>query len=335
MPIVSIGDMSQHFMSLKNSGAIKSDLARLGQELSTGKVADIATHLGGDTRKFSGISHSLNVLGAYQNVAKETAITLDQMQIALSRVDLGRAETADTLLLVSGQSQSHQIEHAAGIAKLAFGDIVNALNGQFAGRSLFGGAEVNQPPLVDAKIMLSDILATIGGATTTDAVIQAVDTWFDDPAAGFATVAYQGDVGAVPSRLIGESQKIEMDVRADDPAMRELLKASALGAIISDLATNLTVRDQGDLLQIAGIDLLAASAPTAQLGARIGSLQAAVVTGQARLESERSMLSIAQNNMENADPFETATRLEAVQTQLETHFTVTARLSQLSLVEYI
>lgn len=335
MPIVSIGDMSQHFMSLKNGGSIKSDLARLGQELSTGKVADIASYLGGDTRQFSGIIHSLNVLDTYRNVAKETAVTLEQMQIALSRVDIARSETTDTLLLVSGQSQPHQVEHAANVAKLAFSDIVNSLNGQFAGRSLFGGAEVDQPSLVNAKVMLADIMTTISAATTTDGVVQAVEDWFDNPAGGFATFAYQGDIGAQPSRLLAENQRIEIDVRADDPAIRDLLKASALGAIISNLAPSFSAQDRGNLLQKAGINLLAASAPTAQIEARIGNLQAVVATSQTRLESERSMLSIAQNNLQNADPFETATRLEAVQTQLETHFTVTARLSQLSLVEYI
>ena len=138
MPVVSIGDMSQQFMSLKNGGAIKSDLARLGQELSTGKVADITAQLGGDPRQFSGIVYSLNVLDAYQVAANETMTVLDQMQIVLGRVDQSRSDTADALLLVSGQSQAQQINQAGDIARLAFDDMVNSLNGQFADRRLFG-----------------------------------------------------------------------------------------------------------------------------------------------------------------------------------------------------
>jgi len=37
----------------------------------------------------------------------------------------------------------------------------------------------------------------------------------------------------------------------------------------------------------------------------------------------------------NADPFETASTLQAVQLQLETHYAMTARLSRLSLAEYL
>lgn len=335
MPIVSIGDMSQHFMSLKSGGAIKSDLARLGQELSTGKVADITAHLGGDTRQFSGIVHSLSVLDAYKVAAKETATTLDQMQIVLSRVDDSRSDAAGKLLMISGDSQPELVEQAGEIARLAFSDIVNTLNGQLAGRSLLGGSNVDAAPLAAPDAMLNDLLAGIGGVTTITAVELAVEAWFDDPAGGFATFAYQGDDGEMPSRRIAEDLKIDMDVRADDPAIKELLKSVALGAIMTELGSSLSTRDRGVLLQKASIGMLESSASIIALEAKVGNLQSLVSTGLTRLEAERTSLSIAQNGFEAADPFETATRLEAVQTQLEIHFTVTSRLSQLSLVEYI
>lgn len=335
MPIVSIGDMSQHFLSLKNGGTIKSDLARLGQELSTGKVADITTHLGGDTRQFSGIVHSLSVLDAYQVSAKETSTTLDQIQVVLSRVEQSRSDTADKLLLVSGESQPQLVEQAGEIAKLAFSDMVNTLNSRFAGRSLLGGANVDAMPLADPEAMLTDMLAVIGAATTMIAVEQAVEAWFDDPAGGFATFAYQGDSDDMPTRRIGQNLKIDMGVRADDGAIKDLLKAAALGALTPALGSSLSTQDRGNLLQKSGVDLFAAATSVVGLEAKVGNLQAIVSTGQTRLEAERTVLSIAQNNLDNADPFETATRLEAVQTQLEIHFTVTSRLSQLSLVGYI
>lgn len=335
MPIVSIGDMSQHFLSLKNGGSIKSDLAKLGQELSTGKVADLTAHLGGDTRQFSGIAHSLSVIDVYRNAAKETAVTLDQMQIVLDRVDQSRSSAADSLLLVSEQSQSHQIDHAGELARQAFGDMVNSLNGQFAGRRLFGGAEVQMPPLMKPEEMLGDILASIGGTASTAAIVQVIDNWFDDPSGGFALSGYQGDTGQVPTRRISDNLDMTIDVRADDPAMRDVLKAAALGALVSELDSNLTQKDLGNLLQQSGTRLLEASAATTQLQARLGNLQALVAAGQTRLETESATLSISQNDLENADPFEIATRLEAVQTQLETHYTVTSRLSRMSLVEYI
>lgn len=335
MPLVSIGDMSQQFLSLRNTGNIKSDLARLGQELSTGLVADITEHLGGDSRQFSGVKHSLDVLDAYRQSTNETALLLDRLQLAFGQIDETRSRTADALLLITEHSQPNQMEFAAETARIAFGDIVSAINAKHAGRSVLGGGEVDVAPLLDADSMLSDIVSSIGASPLTSDIIQAVEDWFDNPTGGFSSIGYQGSAGTTMTRNLGANQTITVDIRADDQSIREILKATALAAIVPDIASNITAQDQGVLLQKAGVDMLSASGDAASLQSRVGFLQETVSTAQARLASEKSSLSIAHNDLISADPFDTATRLEAVQLQLETHYTVASRLSRLSLVEYI
>lgn len=335
MPVVSIGDMSQHFMSLRNTGNIKSDLARLGQELSTGKVSDISKHLGGDTQRLSGVSHSLDVLAAYTQSANETSSLLDHFQLTLGKVDDTRSKTADALLLISEHSQPNQISFAANTARIAFGDMVSAINTRHSGRSLFGGGNVDGPPLASAESMLTDIASAVGAASTTSDILQAIESWFDSPAGGFSSMGYQGDTATNIERNIGEDKSVVIDIRADDLALREILKATALAAILPDISGNLSSREQGALLQTAGTNLLSTSSEGALLQSQIGRLQETVATSQAALASEKATLSIVHNNITSADPFETATKLEAIQLQLETHFAVTGRLSRLSLLEYI
>lgn len=335
MPIVSIGDMSQHFMSLRNSGQIKSDLARLGQELSTGKSADVVEKLGGQTRQLSAITHTLDVLGAYRQSADETALTLDHMQIALERVEQQRGTAAETLLLISPQSQSNQISAASAIAGQAFEGMVSALNGRLAGRSLFAGTAVDRAPLADAKTMLDDLRANIITATSQADVETIVQQWFDDPVGGFATIGYLGDTNNDISRQIGPDQNIDIPFRADNVDLKDLLRAAALGALAGELTGALTQVEQASLLQDSGRSLLSASAGLATTQAGVGSLQAAVDVGQVRIASEQTSLSLVYNDLTASDPFETAVRLQAVQTQLETHFAITARLSRLTLAEYI
>lgn len=335
MPIVSIGDMSRHFMSLRNGGQIKSDLARLGQELSTGKSADIVGKLGGQTRQLSAITHTLDVLGAYQQSANETALTLDHMQISLERVEQHRDAATNTLLLISTQSQPHQISHAGATAIQAFEGMVSALNGQLAGRSLFAGAAVDRVPLADAGVMLDDLRANLATATNQTDVETIVGQWFDDPAGGFATMGYLGDTNSDIVRQLGPDQTIDLSIRADNSDIKELLRASALGALASEMTGTLTQAEQSNLLRGAGMSLLGGSAGMVGAQASVGSLQGAVDVGQTRIASEKASLSVAYNDLTEADPFETAARLQAVQTQLETHFAVTARLSRLTLAEYI
>ena len=54
-----------------------------------------------------------------------------------------------------------------------------------------------------------------------------------------------------------------------------------------------------------------------------------------RNAAEASALQIARNGLVAADPYDTATAIQAVQTQIETLYTLTARLSRLSLTDYL
>jgi flagellar hook-associated protein 3 FlgL len=53
------------------------------------------------------------------------------------------------------------------------------------------------------------------------------------------------------------------------------------------------------------------------------------------MTAQETGLQMAINDLVSADPFDTATRLQSVQLQLETHYSVVGRLSQLSLLRYI
>ena len=54
-----------------------------------------------------------------------------------------------------------------------------------------------------------------------------------------------------------------------------------------------------------------------------------------RLSAERTSYEIARTGLLEADPYETASRLEDVQFQLEALYAVTARMARLSLTSYL
>lgn len=334
MPVTSVGDMSQHFMSMRNGGAIKTELSRLAQSLSTGKVVDVTRALNGDTARLSGMNYSLTQLESFGQAAKETGQTLDRMQTVLGQVDALRGQVSEQLLLINDGSTTAQVNEAARAARGAFESIVNTLNTQVADRALMGGAAVGGPPLASADTMLSDLQAAIGGATSLAAIEAVVTNWFDDPAGGFATIGYLGDTGAVTERRISETKSVLLDARADDPAIKETLKAAAFAALANDVP-GLDRTTKAELLRRAGTGLFAASSPLVAIQSRIGSAQAEVDRTATEMNAQRAALEIAKNDLVSADPFDTASRLQSVQLQLETHYTVTARLSQLSLLRYI
>lgn len=334
MTTISVGDMAQQFSSMRNGSVIKNDLARLVESLSTGKVADITKELGGETKRFSGVNYTLTQLDAYQKATKETAQTLANVQIVLSQVDQVRGVTAERLLLVNDGSTTAQVDEAAISSRSAFETAIRTLNTQIADRSLLGGASVTQPPLAASDDMLDALSAAIAAETDPAAIVVIVDGWFGDVGGGFETLGYVGDTGSLVQMQISETQTIQMSARADDPAIREVLKGSALAALASELPA-LDRDSKMALLEEAGKKLFDASSTLVAVQARVGFSEMLVSDAMAQNASQKTLLSILRNEMISADPFEMASKLQAVQLQLETHFAVTARMSQLSLLRYI
>lgn len=334
MPIVSVGNMSQHFVSMRNGGNIKTELSRLAESLSTGRVTDITAELAGETTRLAGISYSLSQIEGYLQSATETGLMLSSMQTVLGQVDATRSQTSSQLLLLNDSSTISQVDESGRAARDSFGSIVDTLNTRIADRSVMTGTAVDQPALASAEDMLSDIRLAVGAATDQATITATVEAWFDDPAGGFVTMGYLGDSGPVLNRRISDTKSYEVDARADDPAIREVLKAAALAAI-SDELPNLNAATKSDLLQDAGQRLFGAATGLVSMQSRIGFVEAEVEQTQVELNAQKTTLQISKNNLISADPFDTASRLQSVQLQLETHYNVTARLSRISLLDYI
>jgi flagellar hook-associated protein 3 FlgL len=69
--------------------------------------------------------------------------------------------------------------------------------------------------------------------------------------------------------------------------------------------------------------------------ARIGAQEARAADGLARAEARAASLQIIRTELLEADPYETATALESATQRLDALYLVTARLSRLSLTEYL
>ena len=334
MSVVSAGDMAQQFRSLRNGNAIRSELNTLAQSLSSGKVADLTKALNGDTARFSGIRYSLSQLAGYSQVATETKQTLANIQTVLNKIDSSRSATAESLLLVSDSSTVAQINEAAWSARGTFEEIVMALNTRIADRALMGGNEVTAAPLANAETMLADIQTAIGGALDQATISATVGAWFSDPAGGFFTSGYQGDSADPAVQRVSDTKTLEIDARADDPAIRSVLQGAALAALANDLP-GLSQQTRSGMLQEAASQLFGAGSDLVAVQARIGFSEASVDRALAETSAQQNTLRLAENNLSSADPFETASQLQATQLQLETFFSITARMSQLSLLRFI
>lgn len=336
MSLSSIGDLSQTFLARRQNFALKTDLGRLTQELSTGQKADISTALRGRLIPLAEAETRLTALAAHIRTGGSAARELDLAQLALSNLQTTLSDTAQSTSLVALTDTNQEIDRAAASAREGLASALGALNLRSNGIALFGGTQGVDPALAEAGTILADLTAFVAAtapATAADALV-AVDAWFA-PASGFDTVAYLGNTTNPSARRIGEGETVALGTRADGPQIREAIKALATAALAADGLLPIP-REERAALALAGSEALrSADGRVVALQGDIGALQGRVETVLARNEAERAGLEQMRNAMIEADPFETASALEQVQLQLETHYTLTARLSRLNLVSFL
>jgi flagellar hook-associated protein 3 FlgL len=137
------------------------------------------------------------------------------------------------------------------------------------------------------------------------------------------------------TRPIDAQASVTLSARADAPAIRDLLKAAAMGALAGDTSFGLSEVEAKDLMGRARDGLLSAASPLTELRAGIGPAQARAEEAAARHAARATAWGILRNEMTEADPYATASEIEALRTRLETHYQITGRLGSLNLANYL
>jgi len=335
MTSISIGDLARTFQLRRYSTTLKSDLNRLGAELTTGQKSDLGASLAGDFGPLAGIERSLRTIAAYKTANTETAGLLAAAQSALEATQNMGEELTSGLLTAASARDSTLINATSQDARQKFSAVVSVLNTRVADRSLFAGAATDQPALATGDAMMEEIKLAIAGETTASGIVAAVDAWFDTPGGGFETTGYLGSTQDMGPLMIADGDKVQMSLRADDTVIRETLKGFALAGLVAEGALSGDIEAQAELVSTAAERMLTSDGDLTNMRARIGTIEARIENAQARNASEASAYELARAELVSADPYETATRLEAVYSQIETLYTVTARIANLSFADYM
>jgi flagellar hook-associated protein 3 FlgL len=335
MSTTSFGDLARNFIGRYQNTALKAELFQRSDELGTGRKADTGKIVAGDFSALTGLEHTLRKIEAYKLTASELGFFAGSMQESLSKVQTLAGDLGPSLTTAGGSSSTIMINSTAAEAARTFSAIVDSLNVSVGGRRIFAGAATDTKPLISSEDMIADINLVIAGETTAAGIVTALDTWFDDPGGGFALVAYQGAATDLGPFRIGEETDASLDVRADDPAIREVLKGLTMAALIPEGTHALDESEMATLSRLAGEQIMSSEAGFAVLRAKVGSAEALIDSTATQNTATATTIEASRNEILAADPYEAATRLEAVQLQLEALYTVTARLSRLSLSEYL
>lgn len=308
----------------------QSEIART--EVATGRITDAALKLGSDAGAASLLRRALDNIGAHRQAIGRAELRLGAIQSVISDVSSGAQALDADLLSAIGRGDEPTIRILGEEAREKFDKAVARLNIRVEGRSIFAGDAVDRPALADSGALFVDVAQIYANAADATQLQSDLDFYFNDPAGGFAATIYLGGTGSPSALSIAEGESVAGDVKADDPAFKDVLRGLAVIAAAS-VAPKSQYRD--DALAVAGSTALQGSSALNNVGARIGIEQQNAVAADARLNAEESALTQAYDEKTAVDQFEAASRLQLLESQLQAAYVLTSRLSRLSLANFL
>ncbi|MGH1466622.1 MAG: flagellin [Cognatishimia sp.] len=356
--ITRMSTMQLNQSQRSNVSTAQIALQKAGHELATGKRADLF----GDMGSRAAIAFSMRTLEDNTQAYMLSNKLLDnKLQTMLDSVDGIRQSVEDVTAaaLLNSDRKSNSTFVLQTQARAAIESILGGLNGSFNGEFMFGGTASNAPPLTrwseanpDTGLSPEDVLQAVLGSGPTTAAEAAtmaaeIDQIFDSSHSGnpnynFESTFYNGtpalDGSAQPNNRvvarINQGQQLDYGVQANDQGVRDMLKGLAMlatvdvNAIADDAAYSAWMTSAAEALSAGTQGLL-------DISSSIGFDQQIVE----RANTQLTDLSILQRtqiaSIEDADPYEAATRVSNMETQLQASYTVSARLSGLSILNYL
>jgi flagellar hook-associated protein 3 FlgL len=335
MSWTTLGDAARFHVLQQDGTRLRQELQRLTSEMSSGRQADLGRATGGDFVALADISRSLRLSQAFSHSIAEASFAATARQTALERIEAEIDGLGPQILGISAGGNLQDLALALTDGPERLEQAVSALNTRVADVSLFSGNAPDRPALISGAAMLAELRPLVAGAASPADMIATLEAWFLAPGGGFETLAWQGGTGPAAPAILGEGAQTQAAITALDPALREVLAGLALTALASEATGSAAGESRHALVGAAAARLQGGEDALIRLRSDLGAAQARIEEARVTAEAARAGLEIEQARLTEADPYRTATDLQAAQTRLETLYVLTARLSRLTLTEFL
>ena len=316
--------------------AATSDLRRQSEaariEVITGRKGDLPLALGRGVGEAHLLQKAINDVSQHHAAIAQFNLRATVAQSAVQSITAGASALNAELIAALGRGDETVVAASEDIARNALEQAFTRLNARVEGRSIFAGDGVDEPALSDTSVLITDIAAIYSTALTPAQFEADLDVYFNDPVGGFATNIYQGGPGEIASIEITKGEIMRGAAKADEQPIKELLRGLVVIAVAAGQGPSPN-RDAS--LRSAGSTLLNAADASIGIVTRIGTEQQRASNAAIRLNEEEAALTAAYNAKTSRDPYEAASRLQNLESQIEAAYVLTSRLSRLSLTNYL
>jgi flagellar hook-associated protein 3 FlgL len=322
------------------------ELAVRQREVQTGALADVAGTLGEKAAAPISLLRQVSRIDSILDTNKSASTRLAATQSALGVVSASTQTLFDSLSAAKGSI--HGIAAASQSAKSQLGTLVSALNTAVAGQHIFAGLNTDVAPINPGNgipagdEMDAAFLSHFGFAKTdpaaaliTPAAFQTFATSQIEPlfvGSGWAATVSGATDDTITSRIT-LSGTAQTSVSANETGVRRALFAASLSANFLDTPLNLAAKDTivDRALQQSSSSISALT----ELQGKTGFVQQKLTDAGSRLSAQRDLFESAASDLTSVDPFDAATRLNALLTRIETSYVLTQKIQQLNILRYL
>jgi flagellar hook-associated protein 3 FlgL len=327
---------------------MQAELIKVEREVVTGRVADAGLELG------SRAGHSISL----QRDVERLGSIIDSNALASSRLEATQeglkslSNLAQNYLGMMTAASSGAVEPAIALseAKSAITTITGVLNSSMNGENLFAGVNTDVTPINDffapgsaARTAMETAFVTHFGFAHTAAAAETIDaaametflTTVIEPQFMGAdwTTNWSNATDETITARISLTETSPASVSANIDGVRRLMMAAATIGVLFE--GNLNANAQKAVVEHSASMTGQAVSNLGQVQAQTGIVEQRITSASERLQMQVDIFEGKISDLEGVDPYEASTRVSTLLSQIETAYTLTSRIRQLSLVRYL
>ena len=329
----------------------QKEVVKLQNESVTGTYYDVGLELGAKTSQSLNFSRESERLKA---ITKSNALAeqrMDTLQLTMKNMAASSQSILNTFTGVTGASDGTSTAVAASKALAELENFAGMAMTSVNGEYVFSGINTDAQPLQNTFV--SDVTADF--QTKLNAFLQAnsltndntttgtpdvtkmsgtdVDNFVASYKAGFNWSSWTDASDTVMSSRISTTETVRTSTSLNGDGFQDFVLSALIGSQLAKegMQTDALARVKHHVEETAGSSVTGINAERSQLGLA----QARVETANETLLAQKTIIDTQFKNLVSVDQYETKTRLATLMTQLETSYTITAKIQQLSLVNFL
>lgn len=335
MSFNSIGDLANNLLLSQAGVKSKNNIVTLSSELVSGLTSDVRGRLRNDLSKQTDWNYGISTNQVLEKTLGEALTRAQAKQLALGAISENSMSIANDVSVALGSNANIATGTLSQKARNGLEQTISHLNTQIMGQSIFSGAAFNRPAMASVEEIITSVKVYIGAVNSATEIVQSVRDWMEDPLNGYQRVAFLGTQESNSPIRLSNTRSILEPTKADSSPLKDIVENFILATLAGDESFSLPASQQEQLLQTSSDGLRGAESKTIEIQANLGFVESEITKAKAFASAEIHTFERLRVDVLGISEFETASKLQEAELQLEKIYALTARSARMSLLEYM